>query len=84
MEITIIAADFGDVDIGATCLIISGLFFYWKTNDSSIFAEIDAFIQRCDDILCICEGRIQFVLVETLRLKTACCINFKVAAAKYS
>jgi len=33
----------------------------WKVNDASIFAEMDAFVQRCDDLNDICHGRLQFV-----------------------
>lgn len=33
----------------------------WKVNDASIFAEMDAFVQRCDDLMDICNGRLQFV-----------------------
>ena len=29
-------------------------------DDSSIFAQIDAFIQRCKDLLIVCEGQLQF------------------------
>jgi dynein heavy chain len=32
----------------------------WKFEDSSIFAQIDAFVQRCRDLLEICEGQLQF------------------------
>jgi dynein heavy chain len=31
-----------------------------KFDDASIFAQIDAFVQRCSDLLEICEGQIQF------------------------
>jgi len=34
---------------------------HWKLNDPSIFAEIDAFVQRCDDLIDICNSRVQFV-----------------------
>ena len=34
---------------------------HWKLNDASIFAEMDAFVQRCDDLIDICNGRIQFI-----------------------
>ncbi len=33
----------------------------WKGNDASIFAEIDAFQQRCEDLIDICHGRTQFI-----------------------
>lgn len=33
----------------------------WIPNDSSIFAQLDAFIQRCEDLIQICQSRIQFV-----------------------
>ena len=32
----------------------------WKIKPDSIFAQIDAFIQRCNDLTEICEGQIQF------------------------
>jgi dynein heavy chain len=33
----------------------------WESiDDKSIFAQIDAFVQRCRDLLEICEGRVQF------------------------
>ena len=35
----------------------------WILNDASIFAEVDAFVQRCDDLLEICQGRKQFISV---------------------
>lgn len=35
----------------------------WQKDDPSIFAEIDAFIQRCQDLLVVAENRIQFVLM---------------------
>lgn len=35
----------------------------WNFNDASIFAEVDAFVQRCDDLLEICQGRKQFISV---------------------
>lgn len=34
---------------------------YWKLSDPSIFAEIDAFAQRCDDLIEICDNRFQFL-----------------------
>lgn len=34
----------------------------WKLNDD-MFAEINGFVQRCDDLLELCEGRIQFVFM---------------------
>jgi dynein heavy chain len=34
---------------------------HWKLNDPSIFAEMDAFVQRCDDLIDICNSRVQFV-----------------------
>jgi len=33
---------------------------YWDFNQASIFAQIDAFVQRCRDLLEVCEGQIQF------------------------
>ncbi len=33
----------------------------WEVDDMSIFAEMDAFIQRCDDLMDVCHGREQFV-----------------------
>jgi dynein heavy chain len=33
----------------------------WIQNDSTIFAQLDAFIQRCEDLIEICRARIQFV-----------------------
>jgi dynein heavy chain len=33
----------------------------WKLSDPSIFAEIDAFAQRCDDLIDICDNRFQFM-----------------------
>ncbi|KAJ3127608.1 Dynein heavy chain 2, axonemal, partial [Nowakowskiella sp. JEL0407] len=32
----------------------------WDFDQSSIFAQIDAYIQRCRDLLEVCEGQIQF------------------------
>ncbi len=32
----------------------------WDFDESSIFAQIDAFVQRCRDLLEVCEGQIQF------------------------
>ncbi|RKO93650.1 dynein heavy chain and region D6 of dynein motor-domain-containing protein [Blyttiomyces helicus] len=32
----------------------------WDFDQSSIFAQIDAFVQRCRDLLEVCEGQIQF------------------------
>lgn len=32
----------------------------WKFKTDSIFAQIDAFIQRCNDLIDICKGQIQF------------------------
>jgi len=33
---------------------------HWHFDDASIFAQIDAFVQRCRDLLEVCEGQIQF------------------------
>merc|ERR1719502_2435463 len=33
---------------------------HWDFDDASIFAQIDAFVQRCRDLLEVCEGQIQF------------------------
>ena len=33
----------------------------WAFDDASIFAQIEAFVQRCRDLLEVCEGQIQFV-----------------------
>ncbi len=33
----------------------------WKLNDASIFAEMDAFSQRCDDLIVVCHGRVQYI-----------------------
>ena len=35
----------------------------WQQNDASIFAEIDAFLQRCEDLIDVCYGRMQFVIM---------------------
>jgi dynein heavy chain len=32
----------------------------WDFDQSSIFAQIDAFVQRCRDLIEVCEGQIQF------------------------
>jgi dynein heavy chain len=32
----------------------------WNFDESSIFAQIDAFVQRCRDLLEVCDGQIQF------------------------
>ncbi|KAI8821286.1 dynein heavy chain and region D6 of dynein motor-domain-containing protein [Fimicolochytrium jonesii] len=32
----------------------------WDFDESSIFAQIDAFVQRCRDLLEVCEGQVQF------------------------
>ncbi|RKP21179.1 hypothetical protein ROZALSC1DRAFT_20732 [Rozella allomycis CSF55] len=32
----------------------------WDFDESSIFAQIDAFVQRCRDLLEVCEGQMQF------------------------
>ena len=32
----------------------------WNFDDTSIFAQVDAFVQRCRDLLEVCEGQIQF------------------------
>ena len=32
----------------------------WNFDDASIFAQIDAFVQRCRDLLEVCAGQIQF------------------------
>lgn len=34
---------------------------FWKLSDPSIFAEVDAFAQRCDDLIGICDNRFQFL-----------------------
>lgn len=33
----------------------------WDMDDASIFAQIDAFVQRCRDLIDVCESQIQFV-----------------------
>eukprot|EP00953_Heterococcus_sp_UTEX-ZZ885_P015394 8670-Heterococcus_DN1.PRE.5 len=33
---------------------------HWSFDDASMFAQMDAFAQRCSDLLEICEGQIQF------------------------
>ena len=32
----------------------------WDFDQSSIFAQVDAFVQRCRDLIEVCEGQIQF------------------------
>ena len=32
----------------------------WSLDNSSIFAQIDAFVQRCKDLQEVCEGQTQF------------------------
>ena len=32
----------------------------WDFKESSIFAQIDAFVQRCKDLEEVCDGKIQF------------------------
>lgn len=32
----------------------------WEMDDASIFAQIDAFVQRCRDLIEVCESQIQF------------------------
>ena len=32
----------------------------WDFDPSSVFAQIDAFVQRCRDLLAVCEGQFQF------------------------
>jgi dynein heavy chain len=32
----------------------------WNFDQSSIFAQIDAFVQRCRDLIEVCEGQVQF------------------------
>lgn len=32
----------------------------WDFDDASIFAQTDAFVQRCRDLLEVCEGQLQF------------------------
>eukprot|EP00736_Rhodelphis_marinus_P013382 Rmarinus@m.14828 len=43
----------------------------WSFDESSIFAQIDAFVQRCRDLLEVCEGQLQFAgqtnVVQTAR-----------------
>jgi dynein heavy chain len=43
------------------CLGILESSEYWKINEPSIFAEVDAFAQRCDDLIDICNNRFQFL-----------------------
>ena len=33
---------------------------YWQYDENSIFAQLEAFIQRCRDLLEICEAQVQF------------------------
>jgi dynein heavy chain len=33
---------------------------HWRFDPSSIFAQVDAFVQRCRDLLEVCEGQLQF------------------------
>jgi dynein heavy chain len=33
----------------------------WEIDEASIFAQIDAFVQRCRDLLEVCESQMQFV-----------------------
>ncbi len=33
---------------------------HWTFDDANIFAQIDAFVQRCRDLLEVCESQIQF------------------------
>lgn len=33
----------------------------WEIDDASIFAQIDAFVQRCRDLIEVCESQMQFV-----------------------
>lgn len=33
----------------------------WEIDDASIFAQIDAFVQRCRDLIEVCEAQMQFV-----------------------
>jgi len=35
----------------------------WKLSDDTIFAELNAFIQRCHDLIELCDGRIQFTFL---------------------
>ena len=39
----------------------------WKFDEASIFAQIDAFVQRCRDLLEVCEGQIQFARKTTIK-----------------
>ncbi len=32
----------------------------WNFETSNIFAQVDAFVQRCRDLLEVCEGQVQF------------------------
>ena len=32
----------------------------WNFDIASIFAQVDAFVQRCRDLLEVCEGQVQF------------------------
>ena len=38
---------------------------HWKFDEASIFAQIDAFVQRCRDLIEVCEGQIQFCRTST-------------------
>ncbi|KAI8894261.1 dynein heavy chain and region D6 of dynein motor-domain-containing protein [Globomyces pollinis-pini] len=42
----------------------------WDFDQSSIFAQIDAFVRRCRDLLEVCEGQIQFARKTTEGKKT--------------
>lgn len=33
----------------------------WEIDDASVFAQIDAFVQRCRDLIEVCENQMQFV-----------------------
>ena len=33
----------------------------WEIDDASVFAQIDAFVQRCRDLIEVCENQVQFV-----------------------
>ena len=33
----------------------------WEMDDASIFAQMDAFVQRCRDLIDVCEAQMQFV-----------------------
>ena len=33
---------------------------YWNIDDASIFAQVDAFVQRCRDLIEVCESQMQF------------------------